>query len=87
MIRQQLSRTHWQPGISLEADGNGGRHPRMVIVPMLRPTLPQANGTATLHLGWQTNDRPAQGSTQRKGGRNNVIDVCATVQSKEFAER
>jgi hypothetical protein len=43
-------------------------------MPMLRPTLPEANGTATLHLGWQTNGRPTQGSTQHKGGRNNVID-------------
>jgi len=28
-----------------------GRVPRVVIVPRLRPTLPEANGTATLHLG------------------------------------
>ena len=28
-----------------------GRVPRVVIVPLLRPTLPEANGTATLHLG------------------------------------
>ena len=59
----------------------------MVIVPMLRPTLPEANGTATLHLGWQTNGRPTQGSTQHIRGRNDVINVCAAVQSKEFAER
>lgn len=42
--REGIAKAKWQGRYK-------GRVPRVVIVPRLRPTLPEANGTATLHLG------------------------------------